>query len=205
MLINIYFYEVICNIIIMEAFKLLKLINHIALLSPELESVITLCLKEEKFSKRALILRQGQIARRIYFIDSGFCRAYYLKDGKEYTTWFMSDNDIMISVFSFFTQKPSVENIEVLEDSILLSMSWEQLQNIYYTFPEFNLFGRIITEQYYIKSEERAISLRTLSAKERYNSLISTYPSILQKASLGQIASHLGITQETLSRIRAGK
>lgn len=189
----------------MDASKLIKLISQIAALSPELELAIAVCLKEERLTKRTLLLREGQIARHIYFIQTGFCRAYYLKDDKEYTTWFMGENDIMISVFSFFTQTPAVESIEVLEDSTLLSMSWQQLQDIYNTFPEFNLFGRIITEQYYIKSEERAISLRTLSAKERYKSLISTYPSILQKASLGQIASHLGITQETLSRIRAGK
>ena len=168
-----------------------------------MEECIIASLKEEKFYKRDLLLKEGQIARRIYFIQKGFCRAFYLNGDKEYTTWFMGEGDIMISVYSFFTQQPSVENIEVLQDSIFLSMSWQQLQKIYQTFPDFNLFGRIITEQYYIKSEERAIALRTLSAKDRYLSLTKAYPAVLQNASLGQIASHLGMSLETLSRIRA--
>jgi CRP-like cAMP-binding protein len=158
---------------------LIQTINQIAPLSEELEKCIISSLKEEKFHKRDLLLKEGQIAKRIYFIQKGFCRAYYIKEDKEYTTWFMGEGDIMISVFSFFTRKPSVETIEVLEDSVLLSLSWEQLQKLYTDFPDFNLVGRIITEQYYIKSEERAISLRTMSARDRYLSLIKTYPSIL--------------------------
>jgi hypothetical protein len=74
---------------------------------------------------------------------------------------------------------------------------------LYNDFPEFNLTGRLITEQYYIRSEERAINLQTLPARQRYQNLLNAYPGILQKASLGQIASYLGIKQETLSRIRA--
>ncbi len=187
----------------MIAFSLIQTLNHITPLSKEIEKFIISNLKEEKFHQRNILLKEGQIARRIYFIQKGFCRAFYLKEDKEYTTWFMGEGDIMISVFSFFTRQPAVETIEVLEDSVMLSLSWEQLQKLYTDFPEFNLVGRIITEQYYIKSEARAISLRTLSATDRYLSLIKTYPSILQKASLGQIASHLGMNLETLSRIRA--
>ncbi|MDP9046605.1 MAG: Crp/Fnr family transcriptional regulator, partial [Bacteroidota bacterium] len=90
-----------------------------------------------------------------------------------------------------------------LEDSVLQSINWDQLQSLYQDYPEFNKTGRLITEHYYIKSEERTIDLQTLSAKQRYEKLLSTYPDILQKASLGQIASFLSIKQETLSRIRA--
>lgn len=187
----------------MLAAQLIQRINQVAPLSNELEAAIINNLKKEKLTKRNLILKQGQIARRIYFIQKGFCRSFYLQDGKEYTTWFMGEGDIMISVYSFFTQQPSAEFIEVLEDSEFFSMSWQQLQKIYADFPEFNLFGRIITEQYYIKSEERAIALRTFSATERYAALIKKNPNILQKASLGQIASYLGMSLETLSRIRA--
>jgi hypothetical protein len=88
---------------------------------------------------------------------------------------------------------------------VLQSINWDQLQNIYKDFPEFNQTGRLVTEHYYIKSEERTINLQTLDAKQRYEKLISEYPEILQKASLGQIASFLSIKQETLSRIRSKK
>ena len=115
----------------------------------------------------------------------------------------MGGGAIIVSVYSFFSRKPSFENIEVLEDSIVQSINWDQLQYLYKHYPEFNLIGRIITEQYYIKSEERVINLQTLDAKQRYDQLLLDHPGILQKASLGQIASYLSIKQETLSRIRA--
>jgi CRP-like cAMP-binding protein len=117
----------------------------------------------------------------------------------------MSDNDIVISVFSFFTQSPSLENIELLEDTVLYSISYQSLQQLYQQFPQFNLHGRIITEQYYMLSEQRNFALKKQSAKQRYDLLLKQYPQILQKASLGHIASYLGITQETLSRIRKQK
>ncbi len=117
----------------------------------------------------------------------------------------MGEGEIIVSVYSFFSRKPSFENIEVLDDCVLQSINWDQLQGLYKKYPEFNLTGRIITEQYYIRSEERTISLQTLNAKQRYEKLLSDYPGILQKASLGQIASYLSIKQETLSRIRAKK
>ncbi len=189
----------------MDTSLLMHIIKGIAPISQNLEWRIVESLKESHHEKKSRLLKEGQINKRIYFIQKGFARAYYIKDGKEYTTWFMGQGDIMISVYSFFTQRAATENIEILEDSILLSLTWEQLQTIYLEFPEYNIVGRIITEQYYIKSEERAIALRTLPAYERYNELIKAYPSIIQKASLGQIASHLGISQETLSRIRSKK
>lgn len=117
----------------------------------------------------------------------------------------MGEGEFIISVYSFFSRRPSFENIEVLEDCIVQSINWDQLQAIYKQYPEFNLTGRIITEQYYIQSEERSIQLQTLSGKERYEKLLREYPGILQKASLGHIASYLGIKQETLSRIRGHK
>ena len=142
----------------------------------------------------------GETSRRIYFINKGFARAYYVtRQGRECTSWFMGQGDLMISVYSFYTQKPAAENIE------LLSISWNQLQGIYADFPEYNYTGRLVTEKYYMLSEERTILLRTLSARERYERLLQLHPGITQKASLGQIASYLGMTQETLSRVRGAR
>jgi len=187
----------------MDTRPLFQLLNSIHILSPELQTAISDLLIEEHFKKKTLILKQGQVSQRIYFISEGFVRAYYDKSDETFTNWFMGQGDIIISVYSFFSRRPSFESIEVLEDCTLQSISWDQLQYLYKTFPEFNINGRIITEQYYIRSEERAIDLQTLTAKQRYEKMISSYPDILQKASLGQIATYLGIKQETLSRIRA--
>jgi CRP-like cAMP-binding protein len=187
----------------MEVNSLLNTLNGITIMSENLQNQIKSYLIEEHFQRKSILLKEGQVSQRIYFIKKGFIRAYYHKGLNEYTSWFMGEGDIIVSVYSFFSRKPSFENIEVLEDSILQSINWDQLQNIYKNYPEFNQTGRLITEQYYIKSEERVIKLQTLTAKQRYENLLLSHPDILQKASLGQIASFLSIKQETLSRIRA--
>jgi CRP-like cAMP-binding protein len=117
----------------------------------------------------------------------------------------MGPVDIMISVYSFYTQQPSSEYIELLEDTEMFTMSFDQLQLVYADHPEFNYFGRVVTEKYYIRSEERHILLRTKSPVERYERLLKSHPDILNKAPLGTIASFLGIDKATLSRIRNPK
>ncbi|MEO7215562.1 Crp/Fnr family transcriptional regulator [Mucilaginibacter sp.] len=189
----------------MEA-DLFQTLAFIAPLSAGLQKAFGNYIVEETYAKKHRLLDEGQVCKRVYFIKKGFARAYYLaKDGKECTCWFMGTGDIMISVYSFLTQRPAAENIEILEDSIIQSISWNQLQSIYADFPEYNYIGRIVTEKYYILSEERALLLRTSTAEERYHLLLKTHPGILQKASLGQIASYLCISQETLSRVRGRK
>ena len=187
----------------MEPVSLLNSLNKVTILSEKLQEQIISYLLEEHFTRKSIILKEGQVSQRIYFVKKGFLRAFYSKGGNEYSSWFMGSGEIIVSVYSFFSRKPSFENIEVLEDCILQSINWNQLQTLYKHYPEFNLTGRIITEQYYIRSEERAINLQTMTAKQRYETLLKDHPGILQKASLGQIASFLSIKQETLSRIRA--
>jgi len=185
---------------------LFQVLTFIAPLSAALQERMGGYIKQETYPKKHLLLREGEIARKIFFIRKGFARSFfYDKAGNEHTNWFMGAHDIMISVFSFYTQQPAAENIELLEDSIILSLTWDQVHTIYAEHPEFNFHGRLLTEKYYIQSEERAILLRTKRPAERYQKLLQTHPGILQKVSLGQIASFLGITQETLSRIRAQK
>lgn len=187
----------------MDTDRLIRSLSLIAPLSAELQNAFSSYVTENAYPKKHLLLKAGHVAKRIYFINEGFARAFYFtKNIKECTSWFMGQGDLMISVYSFFTQQPAAENIELLEDSVIQSMTWGQLQSIYADFKEFNYIGRIITEKYYIQSEERAILLRTLTAKERYEFLLNSHPDIFQKASLGQIASYLGISQETLSRVR---
>jgi CRP/FNR family transcriptional regulator, anaerobic regulatory protein len=184
---------------------LFQLLHFIAPISIALRTQLAGCLKREAYSKKHVLVRPGEISRKIYFIREGFARAcYHDAEGREHTTWFMGPGDFMISVYSFFTQQPAAEQVELLADSRLLSITWDQLQSLYAGHPEFNFHGRIITEKYYIQSEERAVLLRTKKPAERYRMLLAKYPNLLQQASLGQIASFLSITQETLSRLRAG-
>lgn len=185
---------------------LLQILTMISPLSGALRKRFEDFVVSKTYKKKHLLLREGETSRRIYFIASGSARAYHLdREGREHTTWFMNKYDLMISVYSFYTQQPAAEYIELLEDSTLLSMTWDQLQIIYAEFPEYNYHGRLVTEKYYIMAEERAILLRNKQPAERYKLLLQKQPDITQHASLGQIASFLGITLETLSRIRARK
>ena len=114
----------------------------------------------------------------------------------------MRENDFIISIVSFYSRQPAQEYIELLEDCILWSITYDQLQQLYRDFPEFNAIGRLLTEKYYVLSERRTQNLRMQTAPERYKQLVTDFPAIFQRVPLKYIASHLGISPETLSRLR---
>ncbi|WP_336834430.1 Crp/Fnr family transcriptional regulator [Sphingobacterium siyangense] len=146
----------------------------------------------------------GQVQKQIYFILQGGVHTYYIDPaGNEISSWLLYEGELAIAVYSFFSQKPSFEAIETLEPCRLLVLSYEKLNELYHKFSEFNFIGRVLTERYYIKSEEKANELRMLPAVERYRNLVERYPELLKRTPLGIVASYLGITQSTLSRIRA--
>ena len=172
-------------------------------LSASLQEAIVANSKLLSVKKRDCLLSYGQKSDSIYFIVNGAVRIYYLNsDGAETNTWFLFENEIIISVYSFFTSQPSFEYIEALENCILIEVKKERLEWLYQNFVEFNIVGRRLTEVYYVRNEAQANALRMLSAKERYFQLINNYPALLQRVSLTHISSYLGISRETLSRIR---
>jgi len=185
---------------------LLETLSFIVPLPASLQDRVTREAITENFKRKHLLLKPGETARRLYFIRRGFLRAFFIDEhGKECTTWFMGQGDLMISVYSFFTQQPAHEYIEVLQDCKLQSISWQQLNGYYADFTQGNLMGRIVTQKYYIMSEERAIFLRTQTPNLRYEKLLEHHPDIEQQTSQNNIASYLGISRETLSRIRRKK
>ncbi len=183
---------------------LLNVLGYITPLPEPFQQRVNAQILEEHFQSKEILLRPGDTARRIYFVKSGFLRAYFLDEsGKEHTTWFVGENDLMISIYSFFTQKPAEEYIEVLQDATLQSLTWHQLQSYYADFREGNLIGRIVTEKYYILSEERSLFLRTKSPQQRYEILVERHPTIEQLTTTANIASYLGMNRETFSRMRS--
>lgn len=185
----------------MDAF--LALCHRIQPLSAPLEAALRQRVRPETAVARQHLLQPGQVAQRLYFLESGLVRGYYEKDGKEVTAWFMREGDFVLSILSFFSRQPSHEYLQALSDCRLWSISYEHLQELYRQFPEFNAVGRVLTEKYYVLSEQRALNLRMLSAAERYAQLLTDFPDMFQRVPLKLLASHLGLTPETLSRLRA--
>lgn len=155
-----------------------------------------------KIKKGSQLLRNGETCNYFYFVNKGILRSYYFQEDKEVTNWFALENDFATSIYSFISRNQSYENIEALEDTTLEMLSNNSLQEIYTKFPETERTGRLIIENYYISLEERIVSIQFKTAKERYDKLLAKHPGIILRAPMGAIASYLGITQETLSRIR---
>ena len=183
--------------------ELLAYLNSIHLLSESASDYLHENLKEIEIPKKEIILKQGRICYNIYFVEKGLLRCFYTKNDKEINSWFMKEHDVIFSVESFLNQTPSYENIKALEDSRLYYISYAELQYLYTNCPEFNFIGRVVTEEYYKLSEQRLYSLRMQKANERYNFMMNHFPHIILRVPSKYIASYLGITEETLSRIRA--
>lgn len=183
---------------------LLKFLDSIHSMSPELRDALFLNTYLQKVNKKHILLNIDEIQKSLFFVVKGLVRSYYLDSfGKDRTSWLLFEGDLAISVYSFFSQKRSFEVLEAIEETSFLVLSHEKLMQLYQQFPEFNYIGRILTETYYIKAEEKANELRVFSATERYQHLIRKYPNIVARVPLGMISSYLGITQSTLSRIRS--
>lgn len=183
--------------------QLFLVFSKMGKLSVLLKKAITENSKIISFEKNERLLSEGEKSDSIYFVIRGSVRVFYLnKEGIETNTWFLFENELVISVFSFFTSQPSFEYIETLEDSVFIVLRKDKLDWLYEHFVEFNMNGRRLTELYYIRNEAQANSLRMLSAKQRYEQLIQTQPQLLQRVSLSHVSSYLGISRETLSRIR---
>lgn len=184
---------------------LIAYLNSIYPLSKPAKEFLFEHLKEIEIPKKEFILKQGRICFNIYFVQIGLLRCFYNKDDKEISSWFMKEGDVIFSVESFLNQTPGYENIQALEDSLLYYVDYDELQYLYSHCPEFNFIGRVVTEKYYKLSEQRLYSLRMQKAKERYNFILEHFPQFILRVPSKYIASYLGITEETLSRIRAAK
>jgi len=163
---------------------------------------LSAALQKVELLKGELLITEGKICHSLYFLEKGCLRGFYNLDGKEVTYWFAFENNFVTSFFSFITRKPGMENIQLMEDCTLWAITHQHLQELYSKHADMERLGRIMHERYYVMLEERFVNNHFKEARERYEHLLTTAPHILQRVPLGYIASYLGITQETLSRIR---
>jgi len=184
--------------------KLQDFIRSVIDLPQDAMAAIQQAFTKTEMPKGTKILRQGQTCKKLFYLEKGLGRSYYYNEkGKDVTVWFFSDDNIMVSVESFFQQKPSLYDMELLENSSLHYITYQDLQNLFDQYHSIERFGRLLAIQLLTDVVEKLNAIQFQTAKERYHFLIQKYPDIAYRAPLGHIASYLGITQETLSRIRA--
>ncbi|MCC6290265.1 MAG: Crp/Fnr family transcriptional regulator [Chitinophagaceae bacterium] len=183
--------------------QLFQHLNGFYKLSQEALAALEASFEELILPKGAFLVTHGNVCRHMYFLQKGALRGFYNLEGKEITHWFGFENDFITSFHSFITGEPAVENLQLLEGSILYSISKEKLTGLFNRHHEIERLVRIVYEKYYIRLEERYVNAQFKTATERYEALLKNTPHIIERVSLGYISSYLGISQETLSRIRS--
>ncbi|HCY41860.1 MAG TPA: hypothetical protein DHV48_10970 [Prolixibacteraceae bacterium] len=169
----------------------------------KLMAAVDQCLTVTEHRRRCLLLNAGHTSDYMFFIEKGMARCFYFDErtGRELTTILWKEQSIVCDPVSFFHRRASDMNIEVMPGSLLLSVSYRQLQDIFKAFPETEIFARCISLQYVYYFAGRARQLSSDTAWERYLHLLSTHPGIELKVSKEIIASYLNITPQTLSRM----
>lgn len=167
-------------------------------------------LKIKEFKKGDIILHQGDVCHELYFINSGLARAFVInEDGKDFTwsIFFNDKNANMINLFvtdygSFLHQKSSAIHIEALEETQVVSLSYEDVQFLYDKLKKGERFGRLMSEEAYSYLQNLVIERQTKSAKKRFEEFVLKTPFLLEKVPQYHIATFLGITPQHLSRLK---
>jgi CRP-like cAMP-binding protein len=189
----------------MHTLILTNVAKHISLTDEEAIS-FTGRLKKITVSKKEILLKEKEVCRAIYFVNSGTLRAYYAdKQDKETTIMFGVADWWITDMYSFLNQVPAIMHIDALENSEVLELSKENMDSLYVEVPKFERFFRIIVQNAYVREQVRVIQNLSMPAEERYEIFLKKYPQIVQRVTQKQIASYLGITPEFLSTIRARK
>jgi len=152
--------------------------------------------------KKHILLKKGKVCNFLYFIEKGLARNFFEEDNKELTNDIILEGEILVSFSSFISRKPSLETIELLEDGVLCAIHYDNLQNLYQQFPIMERTGRMIAEHHYNSLAMKSYRLKFSNSSERYQYLFENKIEIVKRVPIGIIASYLGMSIETLSRIR---
>lgn len=178
-------------------------VKNVHPVSAEAQAFINQKAYPSQLSKGEMLVSAGAVCKNVYLIRKGILRSYIKEARKEITTWISGEQELATCITSFGLQQPARENIQALEDCELSTLSFDDLQYLYDNFPESNIVGRKILERYYRDAEERAFIARLMEATSKYKHFIATKSDLLNRVPLKFIASYLGMTLETLSRIRS--
>lgn len=186
--------------------KLLYYFNKWSAITKEEEATILSAFEPVTIKKRKDLLVSGQTCNYLYFITQGCLRSFYINSkGIEHIYQIRMDNSWISDLESFFSQSPAKYNIEAIEDSNMLRISHEQFEQLLIKIPRLERYFRILFQKAYINALNRLNATMWETAMDRYNEMLKENPEIFQRVPLVYIASYLGITPESLSRIRRQK
>lgn len=183
--------------------KLLARLNELIPLNPPQQRALCEAVQSMALKKDDVLIREGEVCDRIYFVTEGILRATYTADQKEITRWFCFEDHFATNYFSLVYSQPSEDTITLLTDAKILSLRYSSLQTLSKKDSIWVDLNRRLLEHYYTRLLRRVQSFQTLSTSQRYNSFLNEYPNIEDRVPLGHLASYLGMSQETLSRLRA--
>ncbi len=183
--------------------NLIRFIQNVLPISTDITVEIANHFKETEILKNQFLLHENKVSNDYIFLLEGFIRSYtFDTKGTDITTNFYSKNQVVLEISSFFNRTPSQENFQALTDCKGLIISYEQVQVLFHSIPEFREFGRKVLVQNITQLKQRMLSMINQTAEQRYENLLQTKPEVFQNAPLKNIATYLGITDTSLSRIR---
>jgi len=189
--------------------ELEELINKIKSsihLSSEAEAFLYSISKEKALPKGEVLIRQGQVVKKTFFVMEGCLRSYCIDtNGKEHTLLFAIKNWWISDYIAIHTDELATLTVECLSESKVIEFNAKELDGIHARFPEFESYQRHNLERHVVSLHKRILNQLQLSAPERYDLFLKQYPDIERHTRNYHIASYLGITQQSLSRIRAEK
>jgi CRP/FNR family transcriptional regulator, anaerobic regulatory protein len=185
--------------------QLVKLLQPFITLDATTSQQLMQIVEWKSFQKNETILKRGAVDNQIYMLTKGIAFHQLPEGNKQNILWISSAGELLLDTESFLSRQPSHYNLIAASDVECFVISYDQLQSLYASSPAWDRCGRLIAEHYLLMIIRTVNGNRLKTVKERYQELVAQKPELLQQISLGQMASLLGVTQETLSRTRAKK
>lgn len=179
-----------------------EILKSVKLEEEEMQALVAVGRLRE-FKKGELLVKENTVCNHFYFIEKGLTRTFYYKEDKDVTDWISKEGEIAVSIVSFISRKPDRRGIEALEDCTVYSFSYQDMEQLYAKYHNLEHLGRLQMNMGLILMQQRFDDLHFATAKERYARLMQENPELILRVPLGMLASFLGMTQETLSRIRS--
>lgn len=189
----------------MDARSTSLLVQKIRAIHPVTDSSISLLLGNMKsipLRKNDWLLKEGQVCKEVFYVNQGLVKTYFNKDGKDINLGFTMENNFLTNLKSLRSGEPADINMRAMESGEVFSINKNSLLNLYQIAGDIAQFGRGLLELLLAEQEDHNNMFRLQTPAERYHHIEKHYPALLQRVSQTQLASWLGLSRETLSRIR---